>query len=133
MKKYIPLHLLFLTLMLACGGIKGTFAVKTILEDTYRKVPDILEVEQGKELQWIYRFDRVPSGATIGIVLLKKEISWVDVNTTSETLPGKKNIIYGNISRLPRGKYRIVLTNVAKGNAIIDELAFTVYSDEERN
>lgn len=133
MKKHIPLILLLFILLFSCGDLKGDFAVKTLFEDTYRKASGTLEIELGKELQWVYQFGKIPVNTRIGIVLLKKEIFWVDVNTSSQTLGGARNIIYGTISQLPPGQYRIVLTDVAKSNAIIDDLSFVIYSDDDRN
>jgi hypothetical protein len=118
-----------LLILISCGKMQGRFAVKTITDENYRAVNENLEIEKGTELKWIYKFKNVSSRYAIGIILVKKELFWVEVKNGSDYVERKKNIISGTIDRLPVGEYKIILTDLAKKNRLIDEMQFVVYSD----
>jgi hypothetical protein len=111
-----------------CGQLKGEFAIKNRFEDKYRKVNSSLELEKNEKIKWVYIFSNVREELQIGVVLLKKEIVWVDMDSRTEKISPSKKIIYGEIVNLSDGEYKITLAHSEK---IVDELGFTVFSDQE--
>ncbi len=62
----------------------------------------------------------------IGVVLLKKELVWVDIRKDSVKLNKDSKVVYGNISNLTKGNYKIVIVNE---DVIADEMEFEIYED----
>jgi hypothetical protein len=132
-KKITPMvpALMALMMILSCAKITGTFALKYPTEDSYRRVREAVEIEKNSQVQWVFKLDKVLTNKTpIGVILLKKELVWVDVLVQSVTVGPDNEIVYGTIKDLEEGDYKIMLTDVKKGREI-DELEFTIYSDEE--
>jgi len=125
--------LLSLLLLSSCGKLKGQFAFQTPDDKGYKVNQNRFEFDSAKEINWIYQFDSVPGDRiNIGVVILKKEIGWIDILTTSDYIDPLKNIIYGTLKEFEPGEYKIVLVlTTPEGNKTIDEIEVYLYSDEE--
>jgi len=132
MKKF-AFGLFFLLLILSCGNLKGQFAFQTPEDKGYKINQNRFEFDSTKEINWIYKFDSTPrSRIKLGIIILKKEIGWIDILTTSDYIDSSKNIVYGKLKDFEPGDYKIVLVEVtSEGNKTIDEIEVYLYSDEE--
>ncbi|MFH0976670.1 MAG: hypothetical protein V1874_12880 [Spirochaetota bacterium] len=128
MKKNIFSIIFIAYIFLGCGQLKGEFAYKNTFEDKYRKADRPLELEKNEKIKWVYIFVNVREETKIGVVLLKKEIVWVDIDSRTEKISPSNKIIYGDIVNLPDGEYKITLTHSDK---IIDELGFSVFTEQE--
>ncbi len=111
-----------------CGGLKGEFAVKRPLADEYRRVTGMPEFSTAGRADWVYVFNNVDEEHTIGVVLMKKEIVWVDVNVRTERIDAAQKVIYGAIEGLGKGRYRLMMAEKGK---VIGEMEFIVYDDAE--
>lgn len=132
MKQWAPLLFLFLVL-LSCGKLKGQFAFQNPEEKGYKINQSRFEFDAAKETNWIYQFDSAPgSRIKLGVVILKKEIGWIDILTLSDYIDPMKSIIYGTLKDLEPGDYKIVIVEpTSEGNNTIDEIEVYLYSDEE--
>lgn len=132
MKKYAVL-LISCLFFLSCGKLAGKFAFQGEDDKGYKINQSRLEFDSAKETKWVYTFNTTPSGRIhLGVVLLKKELGWVDILTTSDYIDPMKNIVYGTLKDLEPGSYKIVIVEVTiDGNKKIDEVEFNLYSDEE--
>ncbi len=131
MKKSICLILiLFLT---SCGKLKGEFAFQTPEDKGYKINQTRFEFDSAKVINWIYKFDSFPGDRIkLGVIILKKEIGWIDILTTSDYIDPLKNIVYGTLKEFEPGDYKIVLVEVtSEGSKAIDEIEIYIYSDEE--
>lgn len=128
---FIAAFMAELLLVLSCGSLKGEFGFKTFLDDTYRKWPDPLEFDSGKEIQWVYQFSADVDRRRIGVLYQKKEILWVEVETSANRVDSQNPNVFGVIKNLPAGDYKIILIDMDNDNRYIDERAFTVYTDED--
>ncbi|HRZ25390.1 MAG TPA: hypothetical protein P5295_01155 [Spirochaetota bacterium] len=123
--------LIALSTALSCGRISGTFALKYPMEDSYRRVQGDLEIDKEVPVQWVFKLDKVPSEKTpIGVMLMKKELVWVDVLIQNAVAGPENAVIYGTIRDLDEGSYKIMLTDVRKSSEIA-ELEFMIYSDDD--
>ncbi|HOO71192.1 MAG TPA: hypothetical protein PK926_05460 [Spirochaetota bacterium] len=134
MKSVVPVKPLFICLLLvfsvSCLKLKGEFALKFAMQDSYRRITAPVQINKNETVQWLYQLDTMPSQKVqIGIILLKKEVIWVDVLVQDDIIGMDVNVVYGTIKDLDEGQYRLVLTDVKK-NAEIDSFEFTVYSDD---
>ncbi len=131
MKKYIPVFILLL--LFSCGKHHGEFAFKNPEDKGYKIHQSRLEFDSSKEIGWIYRFKRFPGDrVNLGVVILKKELGWIDIVTTSDYIDKSKNIVYGTLKGLEPGDYKIVIVETTvSGNRKIDEVEVYIYSDEE--
>ncbi len=129
----ILLILLPIVLLLSCGKLKGQFAFQTPDDKGYKVNQSRFEYDSAKEINWIYQFDSVPGDRTnIGVIILKKELGWIDILTTSDYIDPLKSIIYGTLKEFEPGDYKIVLVEITpEGNKTIDEIEVYLYSDEE--
>jgi hypothetical protein len=109
-----------------CGGLKGEFAVRKPPADEYRRVAGIPEFPASERTEWVYAFPRVEEEHTIGVVLMKKELVWVDVNVRTERIDPLQKVIYGTIEGLEKGNYRLIMAEKGK---ILDEMEFIVYNE----
>lgn len=117
---------------LSCGGLKGDFAVRKGMDDSFRKVQHPLEIREGEEVEWVFAFKNASGKQKrIGIILMKKNVVWAEVFTMSENINFEKKTISGRIKDLSEGEYKIVLTEVSKENRLISELEFSVYPSDE--
>jgi len=131
MKKSLCLILiLFLT---SCGKLKGEFAFQTPEDKGYKINQTRFEFDSAKVINWIYKFDSFPGNRVkLGVIILKKEIGWIDILTTSDYIDPLKNIVYGTLKEFEPGDYKIVLVEVtSEGSKAIDEIEIYIYSDEE--
>ncbi|MCP4130447.1 MAG: hypothetical protein GY754_05650 [bacterium] len=117
--------------LLSCGKLKGEFAVKKFHDEVYRRAGKTLEFRTDETIDWIFSFKSVSGGRRVGVILMKKELIWVDIKTTISVIDASNSVIFGTIKDLPVGDYRIVLTDIEEKNAIIDSKNFLLYSDEE--
>lgn len=113
---------------MGCGGLKGEFAVKQPLADEYRRVDGVPEFPTDGHVDWVYAFREVKDVHTIGVILMKREIVWVDVNARTERIDPAQKVIYGAIEGLETGRYRLLIAEKGK---IIGEMEFVVYDDSE--
>ena len=125
--------LLLFPFILACGKLQGEFAFKTPLDEGYRTKMERLEFPVEEEIQWVYRFKAAPSSKNyFGVVVLKKDLSWVDVLSYSDYVDETKQFLYGTIKNFEPGDYKIVITQRKDDEVkIIDQIEFYLYSDEE--
>jgi len=132
MKKFPPLILLIL-IPLACGKLHGEFGFKYSEDKGYKRNLQRYEFDAAKDVQWIYRFDAVQGRSSLGVIILKKELGWIDIITGQDYIDEYKQIVYGTISGLEPGYYRLVLVELVPDskNRQIDEREFYIYSDEE--
>ncbi|MBN1532234.1 MAG: hypothetical protein JXA20_06195 [Spirochaetes bacterium] len=117
--------------LLFCGSSPGQFGFKTWQEDSYRQKKDPLEFSTKDEIQWVFRLSGASSPRTIGVVYQKKEIVWVDMDSSSQRVDATNRYVYGTIKDFPPGEYRLVLVEAGEGNRLISERFFTVYNDED--
>lgn len=132
MKNFLYIFISFI-FILSCGKLKGEFAFKKPEEKSYKVNQTRFEFDSSKEFNWIYKFDSMPTGRIkIGIIILKKEIGWIDILTTTDYIDPMKNIIYGTFKDYEPGDYKIVIVELTpEGSKTIDEIEVYIYSDEE--
>lgn len=110
-RKFIPCFLILGTiLLLSCGRLEGNFAYKKQLDDHYRKMGARPQFHMDDRVKWVYVFEKFRGSHEIGVILLKKEVVWIDVLSWHETIRPKNNIIYGTIENFEEGEYKIILT-----------------------
>jgi len=122
-----------LFLIISCGKLKGEFAFQTPEDKSYKINQSRFEFDSAKEINWIYQFDSIPGDRIkLGVIILKKEIGWIDILTTSDYIDPLKNIVYGTLKGFEPGDYKIVLVEAtSEGSKAIDEIEVYIYSDEE--
>lgn len=123
MKKIILIFSVLIISLIACSGIKGQFAYKTLQMDSYRKMINNKEFISNEKIDWIYKIDSLAEKTVISTVVLKKEIVWVDVSKKIQTVLPASPYIYGEIKNLNTGDYKIILL---KKNKIISEISFKI-------
>ncbi|PKL17390.1 MAG: hypothetical protein CVV49_11280 [Spirochaetae bacterium HGW-Spirochaetae-5] len=131
---YLILILIFsLLLILSCGKLKGEFAFQNPGEKGYKINQSRFEFNSSESVNWIYKFDSTPgSRVELGVIILKKELGWIDILTTTDYIDSMKNIVYGTLKDYEPGDYKIVLVEpTSEGNKTIDEIEIYIYSDEE--
>jgi len=133
MKRLSALIILSLLLPLACGKIKGEFAFQTPLDKSYKIKQERLEFNVSDEIKWVYKITTAPSKKTkLGIIIMKKELGWVDIISMPDYVDELKSIVYGTIKDFEPGDYRIVITEITDDETIIiDKCDFYLFSDEE--
>jgi hypothetical protein len=117
-----------IVITLSCASKKGEFAFKYVLDDSYRKIHGNKEFSADREVQWAYIYKRVAYRKRIAVILLKKEIVWVESDVKSDYIDNSKKVIFGTIFNLDEGTYKIILTDISL-NKIIDEFEFLIYND----
>jgi len=124
--------LIFAFTLLSCGKPKGEFAFKLPEDKGYKKVIHTPEFDSAVEVDWIYTFDRIRGRVNLGVIILKKELLWIDILAYSDYADSEKKIVYGRIKGLDPGDYRIMITEIGEEEqTIIDELYFYIYTDRE--
>jgi len=134
MKKLsLCLLLFFLLPVLSCQKLKGEFAFKLPEDKGYKLLLKNSEFSAAEEVDWVYKFDSVfAKRIEIGVIILKKEMGWIDILTLTDYIGPNKNIIYGKLKDFTPGDYKIVLIQPVSGvNQIIDEIEIYLYSDED--
>jgi len=118
--------------LLSCGKPKGEFAFKLQEDKGYRKVMNTPEFDSAVEVDWIYTFDRIRGKVKLGVIILKKELLWIDILAYTDYADSEKRIVYGKIKGLDPGDYRLMITEITDNEqSIIDEVYFYLYSDRE--
>lgn len=132
MKRHTVL-LISVLFLLSCGKLTGKFAFQTPEDKCYKINQDRLEFDSSQEIKWVYTFNAIPSGRIhLGVIILKKELGWIDILTTSDYIGPAKSMLYGTLKELEPGDYKIVIVETTiDGNKKIDEIEFYLYSDEE--
>ena len=121
------LSIIFLAVILSgCGKIKGTFAYKTRDMDMYRLWAYNMEFDSDERVDWVFKIDDIDKERYVGVVTLKKEVGWIDIDNYTATITPFGPNVYGQFQNLEPGSYKIAL--VEKGR-LIDEIEFIVYDE----
>jgi hypothetical protein len=134
MKRFFLFFLVIFTIpIFYCQKLQGEFAFKQSEDKAYKLLYNKLEFSASEEVDWIYKFNFIVSKRLdISVIILKKEIGWIDILTVSDYIDPSKNIIYGKLKDFEPGDYKIVLVQTVSGkNKIIDEVEIYLYSDED--
>ena len=116
--------------IVGCGKLEGEFAFKTFFDDVYRRIQGVPQFDDTMEVNWVYVFNEVHGYHNIGVVIMKKEIIWVDIEKRIENINESKRTIYGRIKDLEEGRYKII---IAKAGKIIDQKEFLIYGAAEND
>jgi len=133
MKKIQICVILSFLLAFACGKIKGEFAFQTPLDKSYKIRQERLEFNVSDEIKWVYKFSSPPAKKLkLGIIIMKKELGWVDIISMPDYVDEMKSMVYGTIKGFEPGDYRIIITEITEDETtIIDKCDFYLFSDEE--
>lgn len=131
-KKYSKNRLLFFLgllsfLIIGCNKLEGEFAFKKFSDDTYKKIKIAGEFNNNERVDWVYSFKSPSGNHSVYVILMKKEIVWVDINTRKVDIDRSKQIIYGIIKNLDVGTYKIMISSEG---SVIDEYVFNIYNDD---
>lgn len=127
-----PLILIIFLTVLACGEPKGEFAFKLPEDKGYRKFVNTPEFDSAAEVDWIYKFGSFRGRLNLGVIILKRELLWVDILAYTDFADPEKRIVYGKIKGLDPGDYRLMITEISENEQkTIDEVYFYIYSDRE--
>ena len=130
--KKLCLLLLASLVLVSCGKLHGEFGFRYTGDQAYKRDLPRYEFDSAKEVDWVYKFDSVSGRASIGVIIMKKELGWIDILTTQDYVDEFKQIVYGNLKELEPGDYKLVLIEMSTvGSRTIDEREFYIYSDEE--
>lgn len=122
----------FLALVISCAKPEGEFAFKLPGDQGYRRVEGLPEFNANDEVGWIYSFASIRGRLEMGVILLRKELLWVDVLSYSDYADGEKMRLYGTIKGLEPGDYRLMITEITEEEQkVLDEIEFYVFSDDE--
>jgi len=126
--KYYLVYIIAFSMIIftSCGQLKGTFAYKSQLDDHYRKMDANHEIKSDQIVNWVYVLDKFSGKHKIGVIILKKEVVWVDILSWHDDVTPSENIIYGTIEDFQDGEYKIILT---ENDEAFDEQRFIVYTD----
>lgn len=122
----IILSCLLILILTSCIKLKGDFAYKTDYMDHYKKFEDGKEFNSNEKISWIYKIEKVNKKRFIGVVLLKKDLVWVDIDKYIYTIDLLKPNVYGSFKDLKSGEYKIVLMEKKE---FIDSIHFQIYRD----
>lgn len=126
-KKYsIYIIVLSCLVFTSCGKLDGTFAFKKKIDHHYRKMQAQPQFHKNESVQWVYVFKKFRGKHKIGVILLKKEVVWIDVLSWHDTINQRNKIIYGSIENFEAGEYKILLTEKDK---MFAEQHFTIYDN----
>ncbi len=133
MSRFISVIFVSLLFTFSCGKPSGEFAFQAPFDKSYKKNQDRLEFDSSQEIKWIYKFkDTIRKRTKLGVIIMKKELGWVDVFAMPEYIDEIKNIVYGTIKDFEPGEYKIVITKITEDETIIlDQCAFYLFSDDE--
>lgn len=133
MNRLVPSIIIPLLIFVSCGKVKGEFAFQTPLDKSYKIRLERLEFNSAEEIRWIYKFSGYPgSRVNLGIIIMKKELGWVDVISMPDYIDEMKDIVYGTIQGFEPGDYRIIITEIGEDESvIIDSCDIYLFSDEE--
>jgi hypothetical protein len=129
---YISPFFLLSIFLFSCGGLKGEFAIKKFGDDYFRKIANKnLQFRSSERINWVYKPKNVSGRTRVGVILLKKDISWIDISRRSDYVDMEKTAIYGEIYDLPPGRYRIILTEVLAKNRQVAQFNFSIFTETE--
>lgn len=133
MKKFILLIILvYVSAVVSCGKSQGEFAFKLPEDKGYKKVNSMPEFDNSAAVNWIYTFSSMRGQVNYGIIILKKELVWVDILSYTDYTDSGKKSIYGTLKDLDPGDYRLVITEIDDHDQkVVDEIEFYVYTDED--
>jgi hypothetical protein len=133
MKKIIStLFFVFFAVLLSCGRPSGEFAFKLPEDKGYKKPAVLPEFNSSDEVNWIYSFSSIRGHLKAGVILLKKELVWVDVLSYSDYADSEKTILYGKIQGLDPGDYRLMITEILEDEQkVLDEIEFYIFTDDD--
>ncbi len=117
------------SLILGCGKLKGEFAFRTFDREAYTRIEGTPEFEQSEFISWVFIFEEITERHDIGVIIMKKELVWVDVNTRLERITPMRNIIYGEIKDYEEGTYKMIIT---KDGSVINQKEFVIFKDDEK-
>ncbi len=108
--------------------MKGEFAFRFPNDDRYKLIKDVPEFNKNLKIDWCFIFDRYYSKRKIGVVIMKKESIWVDVDNWINIIDKSNKMVYGIIENFEVGSYKILITDNEK---IIAEKKFLIYEDDQ--
>lgn len=118
----------------ACGSFDGEFGIKVNNDNNYRKINGVPEFSSEDTVAWIYRLKKgMISRADAGVILMKKELIWVDIYTVSDYFDNEKRLLYGVITGLDPGEYRLLITESKNDNKLIAEMTFKIYEEYDQD
>ncbi len=123
----IALLFIFIVLLAGCSRPEGEFAFRTDIDNRFKRLNGIPEFPQQEKVGWCFVFKKDYGERDIGVIVMKKEIVWVDVVQQRERIDSSKRVIFGTIEGYTKGRYKIILTD---NNEIIGEKEFIVYSED---
>jgi len=122
----------FSSVLLSCGKPSGEFAFKLPEDKGYKKEALHQEFNSADEVSWIYSFSSIRGRVKLGVVLLRKELVWVDVLSYSDYADSEKRRIYGEIKGLEPGDYRLMITEINENDQVVlDEIEFYIFNDDD--
>ncbi len=122
----------FSALLLSCSRPSGEFAFQLPEDYGYKKPADLLEFNSSDEVNWIYSFSSISGRLKLGVILLKKELVWVDILSYSDYADSEKSTLYGKIQGLDPGDYRLVITEIVEDEQkVLDEIEFYIFTDDD--
>ena len=133
MKKIILLIILFhFSFFVSCGKPEGDFAFKLPEDRGYKKILSTPEFDSNVSVNWIFTLSSIRGKTDYGIIILKKELIWVDILSYTDYTDSEKQSIYGTIKDLEPGDYRLMITEIdGDDQRAISEIEFYVYTDED--
>lgn len=123
----ISYFFLFIVLLTGCSHPEGEFAFRSGIDNRFKRMDGIPEFPQQEKVDWCFAFKKDYGKRDIGVIVMKKEIVWVDVVKQRERIDSSKRVIFGTIEGYTKGRYKLILTD---NNEIIGEKEFIVYSEE---
>ena len=130
MKNFIKaLSLILIILLFSCSQEEPVFAVKRYTDDSYRRVMTHLEVNSQEKVNWSAVFKKAKKRINLGIIVSKREISWIEVYSQSDYVDANKRAVHGIIFDLPPGDYKIMIFNLKNNRELISQ-EFLVFEDD---
>ncbi len=114
--------------MVSCAAQRGEFAFRKNMEDGYHKAVSRPEFSTTDKVKWVYVLQKLKKDRALGVIVLKKELVWVEINARMETMTPRNRVIYGEINDYEEGDYRIIIT---EKNKKLDEIEFIIYQDKD--
>jgi hypothetical protein len=122
--KHIASALIFITALSTACGSKGNFAYKKFDMDSYRTMGESFEFPTDEPFDWAYQFPTPPGKKKMGIIILKKELVWVEIKKDTQNTEKGSPFVHGHIEGFEPGEYKIAVVN---GNTLVAEKYFTLF------
>ena len=116
--------------ILSCGKISGEFAFKTEFDDIFRKPLRMPEIDTNQKTEWVYSFNSDFARRDIYVIIMKKEVTWIEIAAYKDFAGGGKMTVGGVIEGYEAGQYRILLIDSIRNNEI-DDIVFVVYFEND--